>query len=87
MQTATPPGGGDSSRRRFPYSGFWKWSREMERLDTWPRMDDAFDGRALERSSGEGFARGEGRQQPGYADELEQALQSARSAWLNQRKH
>ena len=34
------------------YAGFWRWEEEMDRLDLWPRMDDAFTDRELERSSG-----------------------------------
>jgi hypothetical protein len=30
------------------YAGFWRWEEEMNRLDLWPRMDDAFADRALE---------------------------------------
>ena len=30
------------------YAGFWRWEEEMNRLDLWPRMDEAFADRALE---------------------------------------
>ena len=33
------------------YAGFWRWEEEMNRLDLWPRMDDAFADRTLEGST------------------------------------
>lgn len=31
-----------------PFAGFWNWQAEMDRLQQWPRMNDAFLGRSLE---------------------------------------
>ena len=57
--------GGDDGRapKKPRYEGFWHFAAEMDRLDLWPRMDDAFAGRALEG---------------GMAAELEQARQAAK---------
>jgi hypothetical protein len=36
------------------YAGFWLWEQEMNRLDLWPRMNDAFEGRMLEGAERQG---------------------------------
>lgn len=49
MTSTQTAGGGDGRAPKKPrYEGFWHFAAEMDRLDLWPRMDDAFAGRALE---------------------------------------
>lgn len=43
------------SESKLPYSGFFMWQAEMDRLELWPSMDEAFEGRQLE-----GFSRDSG---------------------------
>lgn len=89
MQVTTTGGSDGRGPKKPSYSGFWMWTKEMDRLDLWPRMDDAFQGRALERSSDEATGRvGGGSARGGLAAELieglEEALQHARHGGTKQ---